>query len=641
MLLGAVGVRSESYRADVDGLRGIAIGSVLLFHLFPDLLPGGFVEVDVFFVISGFLITRQLREHVGAGTFRFRDFYTRRVRRLAPALLLVVAVTLLAGWDVLLRAEFQSLGESSSAGLLFAANLLLFQQGGYFDRAAIFKPLHHLWSLGVEEQFYLLWPALVVWSKDRWRWALAALMLLSFIANLWLTMEDPHAAFFLPFGRLWQFGAGALVAFSSTRGRPWAAWLGLVLIIGGLAVSRSADYPGLFALLPTVGAALLIHSGPDAWVSRRLLAWRGLTALGLISYPLYLWHWPVMVFAVFMQGGDQALTVNALPRLGVGPSIVVLVSSVLASWATERWVERPIRVQRRVGVPALLVASVVLTLISVAIALKVLPSRAEPTPFERLEAPRADWIFPTPSLHDATVGALTVHLGPGGDPRILFVGDSNMEQYAPAIEARLARGPTLPFAFVTRGGCPLFLQTDDAGCNTFVAAAKQWVTESSASTVVVAAQWAMYFDNPRFHRNGQRIPLGDPQAERDWTDFEQWLQSLAKTKRVVIVSNTPSAQSVDPPLRARRSWSKGTHLDVSPVSRQELEQLVAPVVSRLRSMTQRDGFEFVDPFDTLCDAQWCPTVSEQGIGIYKDAYHVRAYFIRERFHAFDTLLDPG
>jgi len=219
--------RGLSYRADVDGLRAIAVLAVVAFHAAPSGLPGGFVGVDVFFVISGYLITSLLRQSLADGSFRASTFYARRIRRLAPSLVVVLAAVLAAGWTWLLTDELAQLATHVASSAAFIMNLALWSETGYFDAAAEQKPLLHLWSLGVEEQFYLIWPAFL-WVTRRWRQpslVIGVVAILSFAINVLTVHTAPAAAFYLPTSRLWELALGGLLA---GVGQPKSRWLARV-----------------------------------------------------------------------------------------------------------------------------------------------------------------------------------------------------------------------------------------------------------------------------------------------------------------------------------------------------------------------------------------------------------------------------
>ena len=336
---------SPKYRPDVDGLRAIAVLLVLNFHAFPDAAPGGFVGVDVFFVISGFLITGIIARELEAGRFSLIAFYNRRSRRIFPALIVVLAATLALGWFWMLPEAFAQLGSDSFASAAFLANIALLLQSGYFDIESAKKPLLHLWSLGIEEQFYLFWPLLLMLAA-RLRLRIAALAavlgIASFLLNVALIGSNPVATFYLPFTRAFELLAGAVLACGwikvgqSAAASNWRAWIGITLIAASVALLDSnRAFPGWWAVLPVAGSVLLL-SAPSAWLNRILLASRPMVWIGLISYPLYLWHWPLLVFGEMIKFRPLSLLEREL----------ILFASVVLAWATYRFVEIPFRFGR-------------------------------------------------------------------------------------------------------------------------------------------------------------------------------------------------------------------------------------------------------------------------------------------------------
>jgi peptidoglycan/LPS O-acetylase OafA/YrhL len=333
------------YRADIDGLRGFAVIAVVVFHAFPSIAPGGFVGVDVFFVISGYLISGLIIENLDRGGFSFTEFYCRRIKRIFPALIVVLIAVLLMGWLFLLAEEFKRLGKSIASAAMFVINFKYWREVGYFDYDVETKPLLHLWSLAVEEQFYIVWPFLL-WAawKIRLNFFVLALCLAipSFILNVvHVQHHDLAAAFYSPGARFWELMLGAMLACARKshlrRASPAShnaqSFGGLAAVcLAVMLVTRDADFPGWWALLPTVGTALII-AAPHAWLNRAVLSHPALVAMGLISYPLYLWHWPLLSFARIVEGET--------PPMAVRTGIVVL--SIALAWITYRTVEKPIR----------------------------------------------------------------------------------------------------------------------------------------------------------------------------------------------------------------------------------------------------------------------------------------------------------
>ena len=336
---------SDRYRPDIDGLRAIAVTLVANFHAFSEAMPGGFIGVDIFFVISGFLITGIIARELEQKRFSLLAFYQRRIRRIFPALIVVLCTTLVLGWLWMLPAAYAQLSADVFSSAAFFANIALLLQSGYFDIESAKKPLLHLWSLGIEEQFYLFWP-LILMLAVRLRLSMLAtacgIGLASFVLNVAMIGSDPVATFYLPFTRAWELLAGAALACSWSRlsqtgaANNWRAGIGLLLIALAAAVlDTKSAFPGWWAILPVAGTALLL-SAPAAWWCRMVLASRPLVWIGLISYPLYLWHWPLLVFFAMIKFAPLTLLEREL---------IVLLSVVLA-WLTYWLVESPFRFGR-------------------------------------------------------------------------------------------------------------------------------------------------------------------------------------------------------------------------------------------------------------------------------------------------------
>lgn len=351
------------YRPDIDGLRAISVLAVVFFHAFPAWIQGGFVGVDIFFVISGFLISSLIIEGLENNTFSFAAFYSSRINRIFPTLLLVLALCFLLGWFVLLPNEYEQLGQQIVGGASFISNFFFWHDAGYFDTGAETKPLLHLWSLGIEEQFYILWPLLlwVAWKKQMHLFALMVFVaIFSFILNVKGIKTDTTATFFSPQTRFWELISGSILAWilkdQSKNGQERLlkikAWLGKGLhgkllqtintLISCLGLSiiffcllkfnKEMQYPGVWALFPVCGALLIIIS-EQSWINKTILSNRLIVSLGLVSYPLYLWHWPLLSFAHILAG--------MMPDRGIRIAAVCL--SLILAGLCYRWIEKPIR----------------------------------------------------------------------------------------------------------------------------------------------------------------------------------------------------------------------------------------------------------------------------------------------------------
>ena len=356
------------YRPDIDGIRAIAVLAVVAFHAFPSWVNGGFIGVDVFFVISGYLISTIIFENLDRGTFSASEFYARRIKRIFPALILVLVACLIFGWFALLADEVQQLGKHIAAGAGFISNIVFWNEAGYFDNAADTKPLLHLWSLGIEEQFYIVWPFLL-WISWKRKFNLLTITILvtviSFFLNIKGIRQDAVATFYSPQTRFWELLSGSLLAWltlykknefviiknkiegflasiacrekQSADGKILSnalSFVGLSLLVYGFwRISKESSFPGKWALVPVLGTLLLLMGGSKAWINRTILSNKIAVWFGLISFPLYLWHWPLLSFVRIVESEVPSLNIR----------IVAVVLSILLAWLTYKLIERPIR----------------------------------------------------------------------------------------------------------------------------------------------------------------------------------------------------------------------------------------------------------------------------------------------------------
>jgi peptidoglycan/LPS O-acetylase OafA/YrhL len=339
------------YRADIDGLRAIAVLSVVGFHAFPDWILGGFIGVDIFFVISGYLISSIIFSNLEHDSFSIAGFYSRRIRRIFPALITIMIVSVALGSYSLFPNAYAELGKHIAAAAAFVENFALYAESGYFDSAAETKPMLHLWSLAIEEQFYIFWPLMLafVW-KRKWSFLriTAAIGILSFAANIYLTRTNPTAAFYWPISRFWELMVGGVLAYLTLHRQHWIEpgkdiqsifGFGL-LIFGFVLITKETVFPGWWGLMPTGGAFFVISAGPQAILNRYLLSSRLMVGIGLISYPLYLWHWPLFSLAQFVAGS------------GFKIKIILVGLSIVLAWITYECIEKPIRSrEKKISLP--------------------------------------------------------------------------------------------------------------------------------------------------------------------------------------------------------------------------------------------------------------------------------------------------
>ena len=604
------------YRADIDGLRALAVLPVVFFHAFPGTVQGGFAGVDVFFAISGYLITHIIQRGLRAGDFSFLDFYAHRARRILPALLTVLAACLAFGWVELLPAEYAQLSRHAAAGAGFAENFVLWREAGYFDTVTELKPLMHLWSLSIEEQFYLVYP-LVLWGAWRMRLGLvlpvALLALASFGVNLVLTTHDPVQAFFAPHARMWELLAGALLALAPPGAGARNAWAfrrdalslaGLALLLAAYAgLGPAQPYPGWRALLPVAATLMLLRAGPHALVNRLLLARRPLVFIGAISYPLYLWHWPLLSF------GRIA---DALPSSERNGAVLL---ALLLAWLTWRLVEQPVRHGPR---PLLKAAALGAALLALGGAAWVAPDQA---PALAARAAR----FTAANAHNAPVVQscrfLTGREHPedwcnegnseAQAPDTVLLGDSFANAYA----SMFAADASTRFVQLGRGQCPGLLAYGPGWCREIVRAESDYVAaHPQVHTVVLAADWPAYDAGQRWQRFDVE-ESGDAfrSAFRRTVDHYRGLG-----RRVLVLLAPPTGAN------PQTCVPRPLHLVDRNICRRSRQQAIdSDGAYRLAMLPwlEQKGVAVFDPFPLLCDAQACALMDGERM-LYADWLHL-------------------
>lgn len=667
-----------TYRPDIDGLRAIAVVAVLIYHAFPAFLPGGFTGVDVFFVISGYLITQLVLSGVQAKTFSLRAFYARRVRRLAPALLVVLCTCSAFGWYALTPAEFQWLGRLIGWSAPFLGNGFMAVAGRYFDDTSYLNPLLHLWSLGVEEQFYLLWPILLILSVRHGvtRRALGAVIVTSLIISIWGALDAPAIHFYRLSCRAWELAVGAMLAVrtlptddgsapgetlirSSSELRAGAlSWAGLALILGS-AVLLNGDraFPGWWSAVPVGGAAMLIASGPSTWFNGRILGSAPLTFVGRISYSLYLWHWPALAFSRIVIG-------RPLSPLVAGCALAL---ASLAACASYYLVERPVRFGNggRTVVPVLLGGLAVFTVFGVAAAARWVPARLSGPGFAEVDGAATDWQYPGQFNLAKRSGFKPLVLHSHRPQTALFIGDSHIAQYWPRASYVVEEHPDTArsLEFVAYAGCPplpgVNAPSPGSSCDAMMEYAVSQAFRSDVDTIVLGAFWEGYLIG-EFSTDHRRHPIyrvGDPLrttldlnsrgTQEAFDEFQRLVSKLVSSgRRVFVVLPNPTSPLFVPsatlPAAARLALRVPREISVDPdrrtIDAAAFEAFAAPVTVRLRIIATETGARIVNPRETLCDKLICAAVAPDGRPLYRDSNHLRPFFARERAVFVDEIL---
>lgn len=594
------------YRPDIDGLRSVAIIPVVLYHADLALFSGGFTGVDVFFVISGFLITTIIVTEIGEGRFSIWHFYKRRALRILPAYLAMAAAIALASWFVLFPDETRALGRSMAAASLFLSNVHFWQASDYFDPELDTAPFLHTWTLAVEEQYYLLLPLFLI-VVARWvgRKYVAAFLLVSaasFVLSVWAVQYDETAAFYLLPTRAWEFGLGSLVAVAGLAGRGGGparglgAAAGAVLVAWGVfGLDEAAAFPGLNAIYPAVGAALLIACA-EGTLAGRVLGWAPLVGIGRVSYSLYLWHWPIIVF----------WKLQVSPTLRPLELVLVVGVSLVASILSFRFVEEPFRRPAMRRRPALRVNSVAAAALALALATGVgLVAGAERWGGYSGEIQRIAGYIDYRA--DIEVHPCFIHAGtPGLDrafdpdaclppdpsrPTLLVMGDSHAEHLMPAIEATFSE---LNVQAAGATGCmPTVGLVGDWYCPLVVRPVlEEHVPEGGVDGVMLSARWEAEHIEPL-------------RATADYL--------LRYVDEVVILGPTPEYLSSFPAVLAR-SLRRGSDA---------VGRFLDPETRALDQRMQAEdwgGARYVSLYDLLCE-ETCRLLTAEGVPYLADYGH--------------------
>lgn len=618
---------TANYRPDIDGMRAVAVGLVIAFHVFPGSLTGGFIGVDVFFVISGYLITGLVVRGVHDASFSLAGFYRRRIRRLAPALAVVLAFSIALGYVLLRPASYEALGKHVIAGSLFVPNLAYLAEAGYFDADALSKPLLHLWSLGIEEQFYLLWPITVLALSrlgQRARFALAfALASASFAVNLALVTEHPDAAFFGPHARIWELLVGSLLAvYLADSGRDAStnastdastdASTGTskhanatrhgISVVGALALAlaaatldESSPFPGTAALLPTIGTALLLWAGPTAIVNR-MLAGKYLVSLGLISYPLYLWHWPLLSFAASTQLVPDDLTTLARWAI-VGTSLGLAL-------LTYRFIESPVRYGRWRPWGVWISVGAISLVCAAGAAIRAGDGYPErfPTMQNILEYESYDYTVDARSetcwlrrRADFSRFSPTCFLGPEGThDRALFVwGDSHAARLYTGLRPVTDSGRAI--AQFTRDSCPPVLDVGNDVCRDSNERILREIETSRPHTVILFAAWSHHHDT--WHPDAD---VADA-LRRTLRDIR-----AAGVDDILVIGPFPIWQTALPRL-LHRHWQQHPTQGVPARLQGGTDPAIRSVDQQLAALCTRERVAYASLVEMLCDKSGCAT----------------------------------
>lgn len=644
--------RPLPYRPEIDGLRAVAVLPVLLFHAGLG-CPGGYIGVDVFFVISGYLIGSLILRECEAGEFRFTRFWVRRLRRLFPALVVTLAATAVAAWFLLIPAHLEQTGAALVAQPLLVANVLFWSQSGYFEAASEYQPLLHTWSLAVEEQFYLFLPLILVPLLKRGRRPAVIVTWLfivgSFAWSLYATLRFPSAAFFLLPSRIWELDLGLALALLPRLGfrhagrNEFASLAGLAAILAPVFLYDNAtSFPGVAALAPCLGTALVIFANAGSLTtSGRILAAPLPTWIGKISYPLYLWHWPVLVFARYWSIGTPhpALTLAALAF------------SFLLAWATWRLIERPVREFRVLATARPLVLTCLASstlLIAIGLAFQAKHASADAAaasiitpdqdPVEGFHAMRA-W--------ERKGGPFIAGSREPGAKRLLLWGDSHAIATLPVLDDLGHEFNVAVYAACEPGNPPLFrirsarIALDGKD---FEPAVREVLASTDFDAVLLLARWPVYLEkHSAASRNYLLTEAGgngasESEAARLLVDrLGETVRFLENSGTRVHLMRAVAHQPLSVPETIAQARSRGLDENAFAIPLTEHEKTDGAANRLLDEALAGTKTTILDPRPAFTDAEGFYLMSREGQALYTDRSHLSPYGSRELRELFEPL----
>lgn len=629
-----------TYRADIDGLRAIAVLSVLFTHLGINSFSGGFVGVDIFFVISGYLITTIIVKQIKSNNFSILSFYDKRIRRIFPALFVVIVFTIFLSYVLLLPDDFKNFGQSIVATSIFSSNVLFWMESGYFSSASEFKPLLHTWSLGVEEQFYVFFPLLLLFLYKYFFKYLKAIIVViavfSFLLSIYGIFNAPAATFYLIPTRAWELMIGSILALNmipknnNSNINNFFALLGITMIILSIfTYDKSIVFPGYNALFPTIGAFLIIFSYHEKNIISKLLSIKPMVFIGLISYSLYLWHWPIIVFYKYYKGES----------LNYFETIVILLLSIIMAYLTSKYIENPFRNKNFISRKKVFLFYILLSTSIIFIGLfinysKGMKVRIPENIKDKLilnEKAKTDWDYPYECdnyrkdinrIQDVNM----CKIENSKDKKVFIWGDSHAEMYYTIFKNEKKKD----YIFATSGGClPVrgFNRIESGYyCDNFNETIFNHIIKSNYETVIISSRWD-YIGNKLNHTKGKsKVAIKNlyKKLENDIIKIKN------SGKKVVIVLPLPRYKNSPPIIMQKRLWFKNS--EKFEIER-DSEKIVKEIKNQLIDISVNTNSKIIDHEKILCKNDNC-IYELNDVSIYKDSIHLTsqgAYLMKPYF----------
>jgi peptidoglycan/LPS O-acetylase OafA/YrhL len=657
----------DGYRSDIDGLRAVAILSVVGFHFFPSIFHGGFVGVDIFFVISGYLISTIIFKNILNNKFSFIEFFSRRIRRLFPALIIIFVFSFIVGWVTLLPDEYKLLNKHIFFSTGFIQNFLLWRESGYFDFASNTKPLLHLWSLAIEEQFYIFFPVLLYFLRKKIKLIVPVLILILFVSftfNYIGVYSDSISTFYSPHTRFWELIIGSLLSYfmvlkkkqfiSNTKLKNFYlknnfillnfhSLIGFILIGSGIFfINKEMFYPGIWALLPTLGAVFIISSNPQSYINRNILSQPIMVWFGLISYPLYLWHWTLLSFAIIIKGQDLSANIK----------IYIILISIVLAWLTYSFVEKPIRssVITTKKIITLITLFALISLISffffykenILLLYKNYPKLSKSLMMRGYPEIKDSIIYKKYNEYDLRI------IGENTKKQLILLGDSHRYQYdnlfANLVKKHQKVNSDTPSVIFGPG-------PELSDLNGF----RKISLDENIKEVVISYFWAGIFESDKVNRTirccggGASGSVGvERSASMSSYEIEQKYDQLSKLitilvnqgKKVYIVLDNPFGEELYFRTNIKReTFIRNSYFRFNGIKKNIALDRSEPIRSRIIEIALKNSAYIIDPYKDLCNKDFCPSETDGGEFIYKDYDHLSVYATQNLVRYFDFFFD--
>lgn len=673
-------LNNNAYRPDIDGLRAIAVLLVIGFHASPNWIKSGFIGVDIFFVISGYLITKNIVGDLSKDKFEFIDFYSRRARRIFPALILVLLFSGLIGWFYLLGPEFKQLGKHIAGGAIFIENILYFNEVGYFDADAYTKPLLNLWSLGIEEQFYIFWPLFlwICWRKNTNIYlSILLLTIISFGLNIYETTNQHEGSYYLPQTRFWELGAGALLAcfqnkewfenknyiiinrdncytfnnfkaLNKTKINNVLSLTGVALIAFGLSmINTKVIFPGWWALAPVIGTVLIIQSGKDALLNKYVLSNKLLVYIGLISFPLYLWHWVLLSFGKIIYTEGYTF----------GARLLLVGISFLFAWMTYQCIEKPIRYAHKTKIKIEIVYTLLGLVFMMGMTIYLnngFPNRNFAKNYSVLASAFNDWNWQEGMSEKTLSNGNSYNVTANDEIEIAFIGDSHVQQFGPRIVKLFNEGKIKNSAFYTIPGCPPVPNVYDdkhPRCRGFISEIEMFLNENpNINTIIIGACWNCYYEteaseivnynnfNYYYENNNRKYYFRDRSKEgviKSKIALEKYISKLSKKYKVYLLLDNPMNDLFDPRTIIGNRLQL---IDLNAIkSHIPLSATQYNLNNEMKFIAKRSGSYYLDQLKFLCPDNLCIRLYNSGMPVYNDDSHLRPDYVKNEVKIFDEI----